>query len=388
MIIDPYSNLHLYGHYKVGNNIYYSKIDAMADHVKSSNPITWHIMEDELKELNITVEPTETLEELYAERARKIRERYDYIVIHFSGGTDSSKVVDIFYRNGIKVDEIFHRTYSRIERKNAALTLGDPEAVEPEVLTNPRLDFIKTKLWPDVNIRQLDISQDMIQSFNKGNWFEEGKPPGTEILAPWRQDWEISVPEWLKMADKGIKIGHIIGKDKPLVYKDKIGYYITFIDNIVNSWIMPKKKFAGYPSYKEFFFTHPESAKIIVKQAHLLKKNLSDQEWLFDHHRHTMTRKRENIIADVIYGETVFKNNTTTLKDGDREIPFNLGRMTSGTGWWITKDFKSEQFKHYSAGLRDMYSEIKPFYENFIDFYQKGLPKFLTKKHYISYHNV
>ncbi len=372
----------------MGENIYYSKIDAVVDNVKSSNPITWHILENELNGIDTTVEPSETLEELYAERARKIREQYDYLVIHFSGGTDSSKIVDIFYRNNIRVDEIFHRTYNENERKKASACLGDPEAVEVEALTNPRLDFIKSNLWPDIKIRQLDITDGMIEAFDGGKWFREKYFSSTDVSVPWRSDWEISVPEWLRLTNQGMKIGHIIGKEKPLVYKDDIGYYFVFTDKFVNSWIMPRRKFVGYPMYKELFYLHPDCAKMIIKQAHILKNNIKNNDWIFDPNLNNGGRKRENIIADVIYGNTVLGPNVSSIKDGDRKTPLNLGRITSGTGWWITRDTTTDHFKSYVKGLRDSYTELKPKYDNFLHFYKRGLPTYMSRKYYISYHNV
>ena len=169
--ISLYSNDHVYGYYKVGTDIHFNKMDALSTHIQKSLPITWHLFEDEFNKIDLTKEPEESLEELYARRAKELRQKYDYLILHFSGGTDSGKIVDIFYRNGLKIDEIFSRSYSEGERKKAYETGNDPEAIEPEYLTKPQLEFIKNNLWPDTVIRQIDITDTVINSLGKkGEW--------------------------------------------------------------------------------------------------------------------------------------------------------------------------------------------------------------------------
>lgn len=381
-----YSNIHLYGHYKVGNNIYYNKMDALSDHIKTSNNITWHLFEEEFDKFDLTQEPTESIEELYAKRARELREKYDYLILHFSGGTDSGKIVDIFYRNGLKIDEIFSRSYSEGERKKAYESGNDPEAIEPELLTKPQLDFIKNNLWPDVTIRQLDITDTIIKSLGKkGEWFKNKKIPSTEGGVAWRSDWDEAVPEWRALTDRGLKIGHIIGKEKTHILKDQTGYYFIFSDKTIYNWIMPRDKYVGYPQYNELFFWHPSCAKMILKQAHMLKHQSTTYPILLNE-KYMWSRPWENKIADILYGDIVLKRPIEPLKSADCLTETSNRQLTTCTNWWVTNSYGSDFHKSYIAGLHAIYSEIKPIYNNFLDFYNKGMPFYKTKKHYIAYH--
>jgi len=49
---------------------------------------------------------SESLDFLYALRARQLREKYDYLVLYFSGGADSTNILKTFIDNNIFLDEI------------------------------------------------------------------------------------------------------------------------------------------------------------------------------------------------------------------------------------------------------------------------------------------
>ncbi len=51
-------------------------------------------------------EPSESLSFLYKKRAQQIRDSYDYIVMYFSGGSDSITMLNAFIKNNINIDEV------------------------------------------------------------------------------------------------------------------------------------------------------------------------------------------------------------------------------------------------------------------------------------------
>ena len=106
-----YSRQDKFGYYLVGNDIKtYSKVEAVEVSNRLRKPFRWVFNEDVFLNFDWQTEPTEPLEELYAQRAHQIREQYDYIVIWYSGGADSHNVLQSFIKNNIFVDEIaqFH----------------------------------------------------------------------------------------------------------------------------------------------------------------------------------------------------------------------------------------------------------------------------------------
>ena len=51
-------------------------------------------------------EPKESYEELLKQRCLQLRDTYSYIRVMFSGGADSTTMLNVFLRNGIHIDEI------------------------------------------------------------------------------------------------------------------------------------------------------------------------------------------------------------------------------------------------------------------------------------------
>jgi len=61
-----------------------------------------------------TKEPKESFKELCRQRAEQIRDTYDYVIVYFSGGSDSTTVMNAFLDNGIKIDEVVTIRYKFI----------------------------------------------------------------------------------------------------------------------------------------------------------------------------------------------------------------------------------------------------------------------------------
>ena len=100
----PNSNSDRYGFYTAGSFKTYSKLEAI-EHTKiTGQPVEWNFNRATFEQYDWTQEPPGSLEFWYGERARQIRERYDYIVLWFSGGADSHNALMSFVKNNIFVD--------------------------------------------------------------------------------------------------------------------------------------------------------------------------------------------------------------------------------------------------------------------------------------------
>jgi hypothetical protein len=97
-----------FGYYSVGDIKTYSKIEAIELGKKTKLWPRWDFNDSIFGLYDWTTPCALSLKELYRQRAQQIREKYDYVVIWYSGGADSFNVLDSFLSNGIKVDEIAH----------------------------------------------------------------------------------------------------------------------------------------------------------------------------------------------------------------------------------------------------------------------------------------
>jgi len=92
------------GYYLVNNEIYYNKYDALISASKLNQQARWFFNEDTFVSYPWATEPEESLKDLYRQRAQHLRDRYDYIRVEASGGSDSTTVIFSFLLNNIPLD--------------------------------------------------------------------------------------------------------------------------------------------------------------------------------------------------------------------------------------------------------------------------------------------
>ena len=89
-------------YYDNESNVYTNQWDALA----SGKKCRLYYYDDIFNSVDWTIEPPETLNELYKIRAQEIRDTYDHVILCYSGGHDSTNILEVFYYNNIHVDEI------------------------------------------------------------------------------------------------------------------------------------------------------------------------------------------------------------------------------------------------------------------------------------------
>jgi hypothetical protein len=265
----------LLGYYTVGNKEFFSKIQACIYATKTNQGIKWIFNDYEFSKFDWLTEPTESLDELYDNRARQLREKYDYIVISYSAGSDSHNVLMSFLRQGLHVDELIINTMSKINDKHTDLNINNKKAenfsAEHFLQTIPRLKEIN-KDFPNIKITIKDMSDNLIETMsthNEGEWIfnrrEVVNPMGTT-----RFNMQY-ITDLRKQFDKDRQVAVIFGIEKPrtLVYDNN--FYIKFNDRPANFGVAEH-----IPDYNnvtvEYFYWHPDSLKMLSKQAHIIKK--------------------------------------------------------------------------------------------------------------------
>ena len=156
------------GFYMVGTQRVESKIDACILGTKLNQHPTWHFSDAVWNSQDWTHEPEVDILELYRTRAKQIREQYDYIVLNYSGGSDSQAMVDAFLSAGCFIDEVV-TIWNRKHTTRVIATEGaiDPRNVEAEfeLTTRPGLTRLRNAS-PNTKITYIDIS-DAIRALTK-----------------------------------------------------------------------------------------------------------------------------------------------------------------------------------------------------------------------------
>lgn len=254
-----------------------SKIQACLHSVQVNKPIKWIFLNSFLEKVDWTVEPLETLDQLYDQRARQIREKYDYVILSYSGGADSHNILMSFIRQNLHIDEIIVNTMTKGNSKftiiNTNVKSPEHAASEHDLQTVPRLKEVEN-LIPKTKITILDLTDHLFSSLetaNDASWVLE-KREGLNPLGSTRFNY-IHFNQIRKQFDKDKKIALVLGIEKPRTYIGTDGnFYLRFTDRATNL-VTVAEYYQEYTNSKvEYFYWSKDSVKILAKQAHVIKK--------------------------------------------------------------------------------------------------------------------
>jgi len=265
------------GYYLVDGLEFDSKLQACIYATQHNTDVNWIFNDWMFSRYPWHVEPSETLDQLYDQRARQLREKYDYIIISYSGGADSHNIVASFIRQGLHIDELVVNTMESITDKFTVIDpiVKNPEnaAAEHQLQTIPRLKEIE-KLCPKTKISILDLSDYLRTSWlsaGDASWVMD-KREGLNPLNVTRFNY-LHFDAVRKQFDRNKKIGLILGIEKPRTIIGKENkFYIQFSDRASNI-ITIENHIKDYTNTTvEYFYWSPESGKMLAKQAHVIKR--------------------------------------------------------------------------------------------------------------------
>lgn len=297
-------------HYVVGDKRFFNKIAAVRASVEDKQPIHYNMYDKAYNQHKWSEEPNESLDELYAARVQELRNKYDYLVLHFSGGDDSTNILETFIKNNIKLDEIFIRGALSTVDKDPSNTLASNMYAESLLCALPLAEYVKNNHIPDVKITLRDTTQFTIDYFkNNKEWFStDNFIPTFTPNNSFSSQVDILEPAWVKMIESGKKVGHIIGIEKPMMCYVKDQYAIRFMDKRI--WTAPigfLSPSLKIPTHQESFYWAVNTAKMIIKQGHaiknFIKKNKMNPNVIFG----MDARPQQNFFSNIIYKRTLPK---------------------------------------------------------------------------------
>lgn len=261
------------GYYKVNGQIFYNKTDAILFANQTQAEVEWFYYKEKFDAVDWTTEPELSIDGFYRIRAQQIRDAYDYVVVFCSGGMDSTNVIWSFLNNGIHVDEVIVSEPSSGIRNFSANTKNadvSNHISEIKYAAIPLANKIKT-LHPNVRVTMNDVFENMLD-FKDEEWaFKSNDWIHPSSLARFRIDRLSHIKQ---LAEEGKKIGLVYGVDKPVVVCDTEGYLrCVLVDYGVN---VPQHPFdIVYPNVdRVLFYWSPELPELIVKQSHIVAKEI------------------------------------------------------------------------------------------------------------------
>ena len=223
-----------------------------------------------------------TLSELYRQRAQQLRDKYDYLILYFSGGSDSYNVLRSYIDNGIKLDEICVKWCTRvidsdIYTPNTSDTTAYNYLSEWDYAIKPVLDEIKISN-PEIKITIVNWLDDRLENdpdiiFNMVNHWHDIEVPS---LATWS-------PSELQLVNQNKTVGSIYGVDKPCIFFKEKDFDFIYIDgdhspeavaiDAAGAWNILKP--GGIISFDDYEWNHPAGIQYNPKPA--------IDKWLAEH---------------------------------------------------------------------------------------------------------
>ena len=232
------------------NNIFAAIVYA-AYNAPNSYP-RFDLFESEFSKVNWQVEPTETFQQLMDNRAIQLREKYDRLVLMFSGGTDSLPIYKTFKRLNIHLDEII------IAYHKDPLVGHEPAMVEwiKKDLYDPTI-MLTVKCRDELPAYLNTVKSGFLLEQNRLFWNQTCTSTGEIALDTIQSD------RMLQPKSSAV----VIGYEKPVVVFKDGRWWATAIDKTY------KTMMHGF----EYFYISPDLPALHVKQSHLLKRYAKQQ---------------------------------------------------------------------------------------------------------------
>lgn len=318
-------------YYSRSGKTFLSKVDALVD----SNDPALYYFDHEYSRVLWSKEPTETLPHLYLEQASRLRAKYDYLILCYSGGYDSTNILETFHYSGIPLDKIVtvgafsQDEYSGSDANHNGELYRNAFPLIEKLGYSPiteRYDY--TQLFKGLSINTL--GSDWVDSFGSRlsphNWF-------------WRDIEKFVVPKNVQSE----KVGLIFGKDKPNL--DSSGKF-RFVDTAITSY---GNLFGTENCDRINFYWDPTFPKVLVKQLHTIK-NLRDAGRPAVHPVDSLVYNLRN---PLLYKSQKSSNTSVSLRDQ-----------------YLYKTAGSEVNKLFLLGMQRLterlgYTSMKPVYSRF-----------------------
>lgn len=200
--------------------------------------------------LDWSKEPIESLKTLMSQRAFQLREKYSYIIVYFSGGSDSTTVLNTFVSNNIPIDEIVINAFTDL----------------PDIKYNGTvaLDYLKQINYTG-KVTLVRLTNDIINTFCKKElWLKHKYFAGSihtlnRMVVSFYEENNL-----IKTSNRPSEIGHIYGESNPIIIVKDTKYYCQLPYRMIGG--------VGWEENLSLFYTSADFPKLHLKQAHIIAK--------------------------------------------------------------------------------------------------------------------
>lgn len=328
-----------FGFFEVGDAKFYSKLDAVHHSMETGDTVKWNFNNKAFSKLDWTKDPGHDLKYWYRQRAQQIRDKYDYVVLMFSGGCDSTNVANSFFDNDIHVDELFilHVLDGTHGDPHSFMTgeifhLAIPYALEKLKGKKTRLTLHDNSNWERQMVSSAENRAYSWRAYNNiHNLAMCGRYHSPTI------GWHQRFNKWRRLIDSGKTVAFVWGEIKPPVnYDAEVGKHYYQIEDHYPHMPSPGRQWVNDPTENhENFYTQPDLPELMIKQAHVLLEKIKN----FNSNRHLFfEREKDNIWVTSPWGFQAANPQAssrcfTTQEGKDFEMFYNDYHQLVYPGW-------------------------------------------------------
>lgn len=327
--------------YRVGSNTTYSKVEAAALAHGDFSKVYFNFMDSTF--LNHSwVRPLESWDDLMKRRCYQLREKYNYLCLWFSGGWDSTTVLETFIKHGIKLDEIaiYDRTYFD----------GDTEVASAVEYAKS----VKAHHMSDVKISLIPIKPEHSHQVYEKYGDQWIFTPGCSLMYPKTHRYfiEHELDDTKSIRAENDRRGNIWAHDKSkvLLYDNK--WYAFAADTSMTPY---------FNTDCELFFCTAELPELYILQTHMA---IDFFEYMMLKNKKVDTELSHNIqgnkVTDEDYKLWNMAQGRTACVDNPSAI---YGWLKSTTGhhplggegkkaYLFNKDLNTKSYKIYTDGIK------------------------------------
>jgi hypothetical protein len=343
---------------------FYSKIECVLYCSKRDIEYEWEFNDHYYDQLDWSVEPELSINELYARRARELREKYDHLVLHFSGGNDSGAIIETFMLNDIKLDEVNISAPQLIVDPNPNDRTAKNTYAEVALCATPNAQFVRDKYQPDLKITYSETDKHSVVHLLEKDWMESTHGdlnPGGKF----RTHFNRLNQRFIELTDRGRTVAHIDGIEKPKYVVRGQDLWAVFGD-----WIghrAPDRSDPNEVSLVEHFFWSPSTAELVCKQGHMILNKINSMPNSMSRAKWLMTergRHHEDWISDIIYPGRILpkwdadKSRNTVVREWDT---------------WFYRDKNTEYYQNWKKGMDYLDKELDQKWKRSNTIYNGGL---------------
>jgi hypothetical protein len=272
------------GHYLYKDRIYVKRTDVLDEMIRTrdySGRMSLYFNDDVFDSLSWHTEINVSLDKLYTYRAQQLRDKYKYLILAFSGGSDSVQVLNTFLKNNIFIDEIITCHHSDLIKNIDESVLYNSEELstflEYKYATTHYLKKIKEQS-PNTKITVLDLSNFLYEQLVNKKFGHMGGDQrlthtNSRVFATFPRSYMHSITLNLINRDTA-GMALIRGVDKPILKIRNDNLFFFFSDITMHG----AKHFNTGEldhifSFEDFFWSR-DMPLIPIRQSQVIKKKL------------------------------------------------------------------------------------------------------------------